>query len=288
MREQYEFDPVVAELEFGFGAGGAPAWEMNLGAGHKLALRGRIDRLDIWRETGGRAWYVVMDYKSGRQKLDPVLVEHGVQLQLLGYLAVLRHWPNPRALLGVDRLVPAGVFYVNLRGQYDSGDTRVEALADVETSRRMAYRHTGRFSVDALPKLDCRPGVKTGDQFNYRRNQDGSLHKGSAEALPRFFPAWPRWTPTAKAARRRAGFAIIVPFAGSIRGRIGIACCACRRRKILHEPSALPRGFGLRQSSGALDEPRFVGKAVEGHRSPRRWRVGECVLPFKIPMRVPS
>jgi ATP-dependent helicase/nuclease subunit B len=39
--------------------------------------------------------------------------------------------------------------------------------------------------VDALPKLDCRPGVKTGDQFNYRRNQDGSLHKGSAEALPR-------------------------------------------------------------------------------------------------------
>jgi ATP-dependent helicase/nuclease subunit B len=185
MREQYEFDPVVAELEFGFGAGGAPAWEMNLGAGHKLALRGRIDRLDLWRETGGSAWCVVMDYKSGRQKLDPVLVEHGVQLQLLGYLAVLRHWPNPRALLGVDRLVPAGVFYVNLRGQYDSGDTRVEALADVETSRRMAYRHTGRFSVDALPKLDCRPGVKTGDQFNYRRNQDGSLHKGSAEALPR-------------------------------------------------------------------------------------------------------
>ena len=185
MREQYEFDPVVAELEFGFGSGGAPAWEMNLGAGHKLALRGRIDRLDLWRETGGRAWYVVMDYKSGRQKLDPVLVEHGVQLQLLGYLAVLRHWPNPRALLGVDRLVPAGVFYVNLRGQYDSGDTRVEALADVEASRRMAYRHTGRFSVDALPKLDCRPGVKTGDQFNYRRNQDGSLHKGSAEALPR-------------------------------------------------------------------------------------------------------
>ena len=185
MREQYEFDPVVAELEFGFGSGGAPAWEMNLGAGHKLALRGRIDRLDLWRETGGSAWYVVMDYKSGRQKLDPVLVEHGVQLQLLGYLAALRHWPHPRALLGVDRLVPAGVFYVNLRGQYDSGDTRVEALADVEASRRMAYRHTGRFSVDALPKLDCRPGVKTGDQFNYRRNQDGSLHKGSAEALPR-------------------------------------------------------------------------------------------------------
>ncbi len=185
MREQYEFDPVVAELEFGFGAGGAPAWEVNLGAGHQLALRGRIDRLDLWRDSEDRAWCVVMDYKSGRQRLDKVLVEHGVQLQLLGYLAVLRHWPQPRALLGVERLVPAGAFYVNLRGQYARGDTRAEALADLEAARRMAYRHTGRFRVDALPILDRRPGVKTGDQFNYRRNQDGSLHKGSAEALPR-------------------------------------------------------------------------------------------------------
>ena len=29
------------------------------------------------------------------------------------------------------------------------------------------------------------PEAKVGDQFNYRRNQDGSLHKGSTEALPR-------------------------------------------------------------------------------------------------------
>src|SRR5208283_5506062 len=70
MRGQYEFDPAVAELEFGFGAGGAPAWEIDLGAGHKLALRGRIDRVDLCREPGGRALCVVMDYKSGRQKLD--------------------------------------------------------------------------------------------------------------------------------------------------------------------------------------------------------------------------
>jgi len=184
MRGQYEFDPAVAELEFGFGRGGAPPWEMDLG-GHRLVLRGRIDRIDLWRETNDRAWCVVMDYKSGRRKLDEVLVEHGVQLQLLGYLAAMRHWPNPRALLGVERLVPAGVFYVNLRGQYDGGDTRAEALADVEASRCRAYRHTGRFSMDALPKLDNRPDAKTGDQFNYRRTKDGSLHKGSTEALPR-------------------------------------------------------------------------------------------------------
>jgi ATP-dependent helicase/nuclease subunit B len=185
MRGQYEFDPAVAELEFGLDAGGAPAWELALADGHKLALRGRIDRIDLCRETGNRAWCVVMDYKSGRRKLDRILVEHGVQLQLPGYLAAVRSWTRSHPLPGVEKLVPAGFFYVNLRGKYDSGATRSEALADAGQSKRLAYRHTGRFAVDALPRLDSRPDAKTGDQFNYRRNKDGSPGKTSSEALPR-------------------------------------------------------------------------------------------------------
>ena len=185
MRGQYEFDPAVAELEFGFGAGGAPAWEIDLGAGHRLALRGRIDRIDLCRETGDRALCVVMDYKSGQRKLDKILVEHGVQLQLLAYLAAVRHWPDPHALFGVQQLIPAGVFYVNLRGQYEGGGTRDEALADADDTRKLAYRHTGRFDASFLGKFDNRPNVPCGDQFNYNRNHDGSLRKGSTEALPR-------------------------------------------------------------------------------------------------------
>ncbi|MGA2279359.1 MAG: PD-(D/E)XK nuclease family protein [Verrucomicrobiota bacterium] len=185
MRGQYEFDPAVAELEFGFGAGGAPAWEIDLGAGHRLALRGRIDRIDLCREAGDRALCVVMDYKSGRNKLDKVLIEHGVQLQLLAYLAAVRHWPDPPALFGVQQLIPAGVFYVNLRGQYEGGNTRDEALADADAARKLAYRHTGRFDASFLAKFDDRPNVTCGDQFNYYRNRDGSLRKGSTEALPR-------------------------------------------------------------------------------------------------------
>lgn len=185
MRGQYEFDPVAAELEFGFGPKGAPAWEIDLGSSRKLALQGRIDRIDLWRETTDRAWCVVIDYKSGRRKLDEILIDHGVQLQLFGYLAAVRHWPGPRALLGVKHLIPAGVFYVSLRGKYDGSATRTEALAGADESRRLAYRHTGRFSLDALPGLDRRADAKAGDQFNYRRNQDGSLNKASTEALPR-------------------------------------------------------------------------------------------------------
>jgi ATP-dependent helicase/nuclease subunit B len=217
MRGQYEFDPAVAELEFGIGAGSAPAWEIDLGAGHRLALRGRIDRIDLCRETDGRALCVVMDYKSGQKKLDKILVEHGVQLQLLAYLAAIRSWPpevwagmnlsaisspamNPpgapasRRPVGSQNpelagetpalpgITPAGVFYVNLRGQYESGGTRDEALADAAGARKRAYRHAGRFDAGALPRLDR---ANAADQFNYRLNKDGSARSNSVEALSR-------------------------------------------------------------------------------------------------------
>ncbi len=183
MHSQYEFDPVAVELGFGGKEALMPAWEIALGDGHQLALNGRIDRVDLWRVPGSDdALAVVLDYKSSKKVLDKVLIENGVQLQLLGYLAALRRWPNPQQFFQAARLIPAGVFYLNLRGDYKSGGTRDEILADAGESRRKAYRHSGRFDADALAHLD-RAGAA--DQFNYRRNQDGSLRKGSTEALPR-------------------------------------------------------------------------------------------------------
>jgi len=186
LREQNEFDPVASELAFDNQPDvSVPAWEIELGEGHKLALHGRIDRVDLRRSlrtATDEAEVLVIDYKSSSKKLDRILVENGVQLQLLAYLNVLRHWKHPQAVFGVNRLIPAGVFYVNLRGDYKGGGSRTEILADADAARRKAYRHTGRFDAEVLPQLD-RAGAA--DQFNYRRNTNGSLHKGSTEAMPR-------------------------------------------------------------------------------------------------------
>ena len=181
MRERYQFDP--AEVELGFGdEGKVPAWELDLGGGRTVALRGRIDRVDLWREPGSdAAWCVVIDYKSSEKRLDPVLLEHGVQLQLLSYLNVLRHWPDPRAL-GLARLIPAGVFYVNLRGRDVSGGSRAE-LAGAMEARKEAYRHTGRFDAGVLAKLDA-SGADRGEQFNFRLKKDGTLYTNSTDAMP--------------------------------------------------------------------------------------------------------
>jgi ATP-dependent helicase/nuclease subunit B len=182
MHRQYEFDPAAAELDFGSAQARIPAWELDLGAGHKLALQGRIDRVDLWRSAqNDQALAVVMDYKSSGKRLEPLLMENGVQLQLLAYLGALRRWKSPRELFGVDRLVPAGAFYINLRGDFKSGSSRDDVLGDAGANR-VAYRHSGRFDTGALGRLDSQ---KNADQFTYRLAKDGSVYANSAEALPR-------------------------------------------------------------------------------------------------------
>jgi ATP-dependent helicase/nuclease subunit B len=202
MRHQYQFDPVAVELPFGEEEGG-PAWGIELGGGaehelessrragalrsdggRRLELHGRIDRVDLFREPGDdTALCVVVDYKSSQKQLDPVLLAHGLQLQLLAYLNVLRYWPNPREWFDAARLEPAGVFYVNLRGHYQREPNRVAALADPGPARKLAYRHSGRFDARVLRQLDGRPHAMQGDQFNYRRTNGGDIHKNCREAL---------------------------------------------------------------------------------------------------------
>ncbi|HWQ93804.1 MAG TPA: PD-(D/E)XK nuclease family protein, partial [Clostridia bacterium] len=94
MREQYQFDPVAVELPFGTEPGKS-AWSIGLAGDQHLELIGRIDRVDLCRVgSSDEALCVVVDYKSSGKQLDPLLVAHGVQLQLLAYLNVLRHWPS--------------------------------------------------------------------------------------------------------------------------------------------------------------------------------------------------
>ena len=180
---QYEFNPHLVELGFGAGEKSLPAWEINLDEGHKLAFRGIIDRVDLFhRPDTGDALAVIMDYKSSAKQLDPVLIAHGLQLQLLAYLAFLRRLPNPETLFGAKQLIPAGVFFVNLRGNFSGGKTRDEVLDHLKDSRQVAFQHSGRFDFNALAQLDNR-NEKTGVQFSYRLKADGQPHGASREIL---------------------------------------------------------------------------------------------------------
>lgn len=160
----YQFDPVLVETGFGLSNNSPwPAWRIELDRGRALLLRGRIDRVDLWRDPStGTALAVVVDYKSSSRKPDEVKLHHGLQLQLPAYLAVLEQLPDVRATFNVNSIAPAGVFYVNLRGEFASEKRRADALADPDTVIRQGFQYVGRFDATHYNKLDPR-GTK--EQF---------------------------------------------------------------------------------------------------------------------------
>jgi ATP-dependent helicase/nuclease subunit B len=182
--EQYQFDPAGVELPFGGGQPNAlPAWELDLGGGHRLALRGQIDRVDLCADpASGEAHCIVVDYKASERRLDSLLMRHGIQLQLMAYLGVLRRLERPREAFGAERLVPSGVFYVNLRGKFESGTSRKQVLAEAMEARTGAYRHLGKFDYGVLRKLDSRD-IPKGDQFSYQLREDGQPFKGRGDGM---------------------------------------------------------------------------------------------------------
>lgn len=168
---QYRFDPRAVELAFGRADAPLPAWELDLGGGHRLSFRGQIDRVDI-ASGGDTAWCVVMDYKSGARSVDTLLLRHGIQMQLPAYLAALRAMPRGVVVAGEQPLRPAGFFYLNLRGEFERGEIRDEVLGETESAA--AYRHTGRFNREALPQLNAAWAQGGSGQFNFKFKQDGS------------------------------------------------------------------------------------------------------------------
>jgi ATP-dependent helicase/nuclease subunit B len=177
---QYGFEPAAAELKFD-DDGDIPPWRVKLPGGHELVLRGRMDRVDLLPRDAESAWCVVLDYKSSAKKIDAVLLKNGVQLQLPAYLAVLRNLADPTTRFGVKRLVPAGVFYVSLRGEYKGAASRDEFSANREEARRLAYRHSGRFDESLIQHFDRRvaasPPQVAGDQFSFKINKDGGMNR---------------------------------------------------------------------------------------------------------------
>jgi ATP-dependent helicase/nuclease subunit B len=174
---QYEFDPVEVELSFGFDKDPLPALRLPLGDGKCLLLRGKIDRVDLWRAPNAEdALAVIVDYKSSGKKIDPIFLHHGLQLQLLAYLNALVNFPEPEKFFGAKKILPAGVFYVPLRAKSDSADSRYAVLARTAADALTAYQHTGRFDGKALLQLDNR-GLDKGDQFKFAKKKDGDFYK---------------------------------------------------------------------------------------------------------------
>lgn len=182
--EQYDFDPHTAELDFGGKNDNVGPWTLSLGNGARLSLAGKIDRLDLLRRPGGgKTAAVIIDYKSGRPALDPVLLRNGIQLQLFIYLNAIGQHPEISRRLKIGSLAPAGAFLVPLQGKSPRSSHRNDAQTK-HLDRPKAFQWNGCFNHEHLRQLDNRPDQARGDQIAYALKKDGAPIEGGQNAMP--------------------------------------------------------------------------------------------------------
>ncbi|HOW71949.1 MAG TPA: exodeoxyribonuclease V subunit gamma [Phycisphaerae bacterium] len=139
------FRPWRVELSFGY-QGAKDALILRTPKGREIQLRGRIDRVDL-ADLGDVLLGLVVDYKTTDaryKKLDLTDVYHGLALQLVGYLLVLRQ--RGHSLAGRP-IQPAAAFYLPLLEGYQS-------VKHPSEEKAVRYLWRGIADVNGLDSLD--------------------------------------------------------------------------------------------------------------------------------------
>jgi ATP-dependent helicase/nuclease subunit B len=159
--ERYSlFQPVGHEIIFGR-PGHLPALILRLENGREVAVRGRIDRVDIACSEGG-CYVRVIDYKSSAQKLSLSDVYYGLALQLLVYLLAAM---ENRERLTKTKPHPAGALYFPMTDPIISAKGPLDD-DELETQRMKRLRMKGIIvgGVDVIQLMDSK--VEAGKQSN--------------------------------------------------------------------------------------------------------------------------
>lgn len=162
-----EFLPVEYELSFGKD-GKLPDIEL-YGDTMRGKLSGFVDRVDLW-EHDGKAYFRVVDYKTGRKDFDYCDIFNGIGLQMLLYLFAIEHGGD--ALFG-KLPIPAGVQYFPARAPFVTADC---ALSDEEADqlRAKTWKRKGLLLQNAAVLQAMDP-----DEMSVRlpvvRRKDGSV-----------------------------------------------------------------------------------------------------------------
>ena len=217
------------EVPFGMPDAPLPPLRLELPDGYQVALQGKIDRIDLCRDTG-EVWLRVVDYKSSDRSLIPARVAQGLQLQLLLYLKA--------AADGIPGAVPAGAFYFPVRDPLVRTETGDPAEAEEERTKRQRLSGWVLGEKEVLEAMDS---SGAGQVIPGALKRDGSLRKDadacSREELLRILEA-ARSKAAELACDLRRGVADIRPLTD---GQWS-ACQWCACRPICRRDERLPGG----------------------------------------------
>ncbi len=158
-----------AEFELAFGSGGKMAAIDVPAQNMQAALRGFVDRVDIWQENG-RNYFRVVDYKTGKKDFDYCDVFNGVGLQMLLYLFALEQ--SGEEVVG-EISVAAGVQYFPARAPVIHADGRLTA-EEAEKLRMKEWKRKGLLlsDEDVLAAMDPSDDMA---RLCCTRKKDGTL-----------------------------------------------------------------------------------------------------------------
>lgn len=140
------FKVVGEEVVFGE-EDGLPPVILTLHDGRRIALRGKIDRIDRWEGDKG-VYLLVSDYKSSRREIDPARLWYGLQLQLMLYLEAACEGLNGQ---------PAGAFYFTVKDPVVDADDIKEA-AEEAIAHKLRLKGVVLADVEVTEALDNEPG----------------------------------------------------------------------------------------------------------------------------------
>ncbi len=147
------FTTVGEEIAFGE-EGGLPPVVLTLADGRRIALRGKIDRIDRWEGDDG-AYLRVIDYKSAKKEIDPTRLWYGLQLQLLLYLQAVAQGMKGQA---------AGAFYFAVRDPLvDAADAK--EAAEKAIAKQLQLKGVVLSDVKVVSAMDAE-GTALGTIFN--------------------------------------------------------------------------------------------------------------------------
>ena len=152
------------EIVFGE-EGGLPPVILTLHDGHRVALRGKIDRIDRWE--GDKGLYLrVVDYKSSHRDINATRLWYGLQLQLMLYLQA--------ASQAVEGANPAGAFYFTVQDPLVQSEEDVREKAEELIAKELRLKGVVLAEAEVVDAMDVDiPGFSIGKVFN----RDGTVGK---------------------------------------------------------------------------------------------------------------
>lgn len=198
--EHSAFKPVATELKLTFDANGQPIGDAptallvgfpqeNGDGGGELYVDGIIDRIDLAKIDDD--WYVsIVDYKTGKDKLDLREIDDGESPQLLLYLFALLKNRNPDFFkrLGIpeDKIRPAAVRYLHVETEKPRLD-HFPGSGEAEKKSDQSMWHSGCYLDDdrVLSALDDTPDHRFLTELEKRekaKSKEGPEETGDAAA----------------------------------------------------------------------------------------------------------